>query len=138
MESSLQNTQPEEAMDEEEKYQHIFFYFIRALRTLAMDAEPQCDSQGNFNVAQELQHEVLCGRYVIGKGKLNEAEETAIAAVTSAIGTVPDSALKFAEGHASNVKNMRHPAWIPVRTAAATLLKLLDSRIAENNAYFKM
>jgi hypothetical protein len=123
-------------MDEEEKYEHAFFYFIKALRILAMDAEPQCDAEGNFNVAQELQYEILCGRYVIGKGKLNVSEETAIAAVTSAIEKVPDSALKFAEGHASNVKNMRHPAWTPLRAGAASLLQHLHSRIAENNAYF--
>jgi hypothetical protein len=124
-------------MDEEEKYNHIFFYFIKALRILAMDAESQCDAEGNFNVAQELQYEILCGRYVIGKGKLNNSEEKAVAAVTSAIETVPDSALKFAEGHAPNVQNMRHPAWIPIRAEAASLLQLLDSRIAENSAYFQ-
>jgi hypothetical protein len=85
-------------MDAEEKYQNIFFHFIKALRVLAMDPEPQCEAEGNFNVAQELQYEILSGRYVIGKGKLNSSEEAAIATLASAVGGVPDSALTFAEG----------------------------------------
>jgi hypothetical protein len=137
MDRALPDTQSSEPMDDEEKYQHIFFYFIRALRILAMDAESQCDAERNFNVAQELKYEILSGRYVIGKGKLNESEETAIASVTSAIDTIPDSALTFAEGHAPNVGNMTHPAWTPIRAGAASLLNLLNSRIAENNAYFE-
>ncbi|HEY2675709.1 MAG TPA: hypothetical protein VGI65_01990 [Steroidobacteraceae bacterium] len=85
-------------MDAEEKYHQIFSQFARALRSLAMDADPQCESEGDFNVAQELQYEILCGRYVIGKGKLNETEEAAVGALASAIDAVPGSALTFAEG----------------------------------------
>jgi hypothetical protein len=61
-----------------------------------MDADPQCESEGNFNVVQELQYEILSGRYVIGKEKLNETEETAIAALASAVAAVPESALTLA------------------------------------------
>jgi hypothetical protein len=123
-------------MDAEEKYQQIFSEFARALRSLAMDADPQCESAGDFNVAQELKYEILSGRYVIGKGKLNETEETAITALASAIDAVPGSALTFAEGHAANVRNMMHPAWTPIRARAVLLLALLDSHIAQNKAYF--
>ena len=123
-------------MDTEEKYQHIFFYFIKALRVLAMDPQSQCEAEGNFNVAQEIQYEILSGRYVIGKGKLNLSEEAAIATLASAVAAVPDSALTFAEGHLPNVKNMRHPAWTPIRAQAASLLAILGSRIIENDAYF--
>jgi hypothetical protein len=124
-------------MDAEEKYHQIFSEFARALRHLAMDADAQCESEGDFNVAQELQYEILCGRYVIGRGKLNETEEAAIGALASAIDAVPGSALTFAEGHAANVQNMMHPAWAPIRAQAVSLLALLDSRIAQNKAYFE-
>jgi hypothetical protein len=50
-----------------------------------MDPEPQCDAQGNYNVAYELQSEILSGRYLIGKRILGSLEESAIAAVASAI-----------------------------------------------------
>ena len=101
-----------------------------------MDPEPQCEAEGNFNVAQELKNEILSGRYVIGKGKLSESEETAIATLASAVAAVPDSALTFANGYAPNVRNMTHPAWPPIRAQAASILSLLNSRIAENKAYF--
>jgi hypothetical protein len=102
-----------------------------------MDAEPQCESEGDFNVAQELKYEILSGRYIIGKGKLNETEETAVRALASAIDAVPGSALTFAEGHAANVRNMMHPAWTSIRAQAVLLLALLDSHIAQNKAYFE-
>ena len=124
-------------MDAEEKYHQIFFEFSRALRSLAMEADQQCETQGDFNVAQELKYEILSGRYVIGKGKLDEVDETAIAALASAIAAVPDSALTFAEGHAANVRNMQHPAWTPIRARAVLLLDLLEPRIAQNKEYFE-
>jgi hypothetical protein len=32
---------------------------------------------------------------------------------------------------------MMHPAWAPIRAQAVSLLALLDSRIAQNKAYFE-
>jgi hypothetical protein len=124
-------------MDAEEAYQHVFFYFIKALQILAKDPKPQCEAQGNFNVAQELQYEILSGRYLIGKGKLNDSQESALAALASAISAVPESALTFADGHGPNVKNMMLPVWTPIRAQATALLTLLDSSIADNKAYFE-
>jgi hypothetical protein len=49
-------------------------------------------------------------------------EETAIAALASAVAAVPESALTFAEGHAANVRNMMHPDWTPIRPLAVLLL----------------
>jgi len=121
---------PVQPMDAEETYQHVFFYFMVALRNLAVDSKPPQDAGGNIIVAQELQNEILSGRYVIGKEKLSELEEAAVAALASAVGAVPDTALKFPNG-------MMHPAWEPLRLQAAMLLGLLDSRIAENKAYFE-
>ena len=128
---------PPETMDAEETYHHVFYYFVQALRILAMDPEPQCEAQGNYNVAFELKDEILSGRYLIGKGRLNDLEERVIVALASDITGVPDSALTFANGHTPNVRNMMHPAWAPIRAQAASLLALLNTRIAENNAYFE-
>jgi hypothetical protein len=129
--------QPESPMNAEEKYHNIFLHFVNALRILAMDPESQCHAEGDFNVAQELQYEILSGRYVIGKGKLNEMEEAAVGALASSIAAIPKSALVFAEGHGPNVRNMKQAAWSPIRAQAASLLALLAPRIAENAAYFE-
>lgn len=137
MEPTSSGKQPDSPMDTEEKYHNIFLHFVNALRILAMEPESQCHAEGNYNVAQELQYEILSGRYVIGKGKLNEIEEAAIATLTAAVGAVPDSALTFAEGHSANVRNMTHVSWTPMRAQASLLLSLLHSRIDENKAYFE-
>jgi catechol 2,3-dioxygenase-like lactoylglutathione lyase family enzyme len=80
-----------------------------------------CEAQGNYNVAFELQQEALSGRYLVDKGRLDRAEEIAIKAFASTVSNLPKSALVFAEGHEPNVRNMKHPAWTPIRAQAASL-----------------
>jgi hypothetical protein len=129
--SSLEDDQPPHTMDPEEAYQHAFFYFVLALRNLAtVEPATQCGASGSRIVAHELQNEILSGRYVIVKGKLNDSEEADIAALAAAVGAVPDSALMFQNG-------MQHPAWAPIRAQATLLLTHLAARIAENNGYFE-
>jgi hypothetical protein len=137
MERSPQDAPPSEIMDAEETFHNVFFYFIVTLKILAMEPEAQCDAQGNYNVAQELQQEALSGRYLVEKGRLDKVEETAIEALASSISELPKSALTFANGHKQNVLNMERAEWTPIRAQAASLLELFIPRIAENNAYFE-
>jgi hypothetical protein len=137
MERSPQDAPPSEIMDAEETFHNVFFYFIAGLRILAMEPEAQCEAQGNYNVAQELQQEALSGRYLVEKGRLNKVEETAIEGLASSISELPKSVLTFANGHEQNVLNMERAEWTPIRAQAASLLKLLIPRIVENNAYFE-
>jgi hypothetical protein len=90
--------------------------------------EAQCNAQGNYNVGFELQEETLAGRFLIGKSRLSASEEEAIAVLAAEIGKLPKDAKSFADGHETNVKNMRHPAWVPLRAKAAELLELLSPR----------
>ena len=72
------------------KYLLIFFFGVMVPNNSSLEkARFILRSSFGFNVAQELQYEILSGRYVIGKGKLNETEETAIAALASAVAAVP-------------------------------------------------
>jgi hypothetical protein len=137
MERAPHDAPPSEIMDAEETFHNVFFYFIATLKILAMEPEAQCEAQGNYNVAFELQQETLSGRYLVEKGRLDKAEEIAIEALASAISELPKSALAFANGHKPNVLNMEHSAWKPIRAQAASLLVLLIPRIAENNTYFE-
>jgi hypothetical protein len=95
MEGTSPGDPPIEALDAEETYHHVLLYFIQSLRILATDPELQCNAKGNFDVAQELKNEILPGRYLIGKGRLHDAEESAVAALNSAVAAVPDSAPTF-------------------------------------------
>jgi len=48
-----------ELMSLEESFHNCFFYFMEAVDVLALDAAGQCEVMGNFNVAWEIQHDVL-------------------------------------------------------------------------------
>jgi hypothetical protein len=61
-----------DSMDAEETFHHVFFYFIGTLRILAMEPELQCEVQGNYNVAFELQQDTHSGRYLIDKATLDK------------------------------------------------------------------
>jgi hypothetical protein len=47
-----------EKLSDEEWLENEFFYFLKALDTLTLDAEDQCERMGNYNVAWELQEDV--------------------------------------------------------------------------------
>lgn len=95
------------------------FTYMLALKSLAMEPEAQCQAEGDYNVAQELQYEISLGRCLIEKGRLDSVEEKSIAALADSVQSLPDSALVFANGHAPNVAVMKHPAWAPLRDAAS-------------------
>jgi len=108
----------------------LLFYFI-AQKNLALEPSAQCHAQGDNNVAQEIQLDLLLGRTLIGGGQLNVAEETAIADLAEAAHALPCHALASAIGHAANVAVLRNPVWEPLRLAAAKLILLLERRTSQ-------
>jgi hypothetical protein len=124
-------------IDPEEIYHNDCHLYVLALRRLALEPDAQCRAEGDYNVAQELQHEIIVGRCLIGKGKLSAVEEKAIGDLAAAASALPKDALLFANGHAPNVEVMRNLAWAPLRIAAANLIPLLEPRAEENRAYFE-
>jgi hypothetical protein len=126
-----------EDIDQEEIYHNNFHYFVQAVRRLAFEPDAQCRAEGDYNVAQELQYEIIIGRCLIGKGHLSALEEKTIGDLAAVAAALPNDALVFANGHAPNVAVMRNPAWVPLRIAAADLILLLEPRVLENRAYFE-
>jgi hypothetical protein len=124
-------------IDPEEIYHNDFHLYVLALRRLALEPDAQCRAEGDYNVARELQYEIVIGRCLIGKGKLNAVEEKRIGDLAAAADALPKDALLFANGHAPNVEVMRHLAWAPLRIAASTLIPLLEPRAVENLEYFE-
>jgi hypothetical protein len=135
--SKSQDTVDSGGIDPEEIYHNDFHYYVLAVRRLALEPDAQCRAEGDYNVAQELQYEIIIGRCLIGKGKLTAVEEKAIGDLAAAADALPKDALLFANGHAPNVEVMRNRAWAPLRLAAATLIPLLEPRAAESRAYFQ-
>jgi hypothetical protein len=135
--SKSQDTVDSGGIDPEEIYHNDFHYYVLAVRRLALEPDAQCRAEGDYNVAQELQYEIIIGRCLIGKGKLTAVEEKAIGDLAAAADALPKDALLIANGHAPNVEVMRNPAWAPLRLAAATLIPLLEPRAMESRAYFQ-
>src|SRR5258706_8984827 len=117
---SKASEQPGGGIGPDEAYHNGFHYFMLALRELSMEPEDQC--RGGYNVAQELQYELLLGRCLLGIGRLNAVEEAAVADLVDAVQRLPESAITFASWGAQNVAVMNNSAWAPLRLRAPLLI----------------
>lgn len=126
-----------EEISEEEGFANAFFYFIKALRILAADADTQCKRMGNYNVAWELKSDVSAGAYLLSLpgGALTQEEKDGIAAIVVALNGLPASLLVAATTEDTNKKAMDDPSWTPLRARASELLKVLAGATARNEAF---
>lgn len=133
-----------EELSEEEWLEHEFFYFLKALDTLTLDAEDQCERMGNYNVAWELQDDVSAPIPWMIRSSFSyftEAQSIALVRLAEALKSLPEEAI-VVEGlpttsHEGSIAAMRHPSWEPLRVHARELLHLLEPAIQRNAAYFK-
>ena len=126
-----------EEISEEEGFANAFFYFIKALRILAADADTQCERMGNYNVAWELKDDVSAGAYLLGLpgGALTQEEKDGIAVMVAALNGLPASLLVAATTEAANKKAMNDPSWVSLRARASELLSLLAATTRRNDAF---
>ena len=122
-----------EPLSSEDSFHHCFFYFVKGLEVLTLDAAAQCDVMGNFHVAREIQHDVLDpgtslttwpGEY------LNQSEKEAITAVVDILKELPEDALQV-----HHFQAMSHPAWVAVRSAAVALISHLAAASEKTAAF---
>jgi hypothetical protein len=131
-------------MEQAESDQNGFFYFIEALEVLAMDAENQCETYGNYNTPWEIQHDVA-GSVGLAKSAalaLTREQQEAIEDICQQLLLLPKTAIA-PEGmvmttHAGCIAGMRHPCWEPLRKKAKELLTLLAPAAAENRRYLNL
>lgn len=123
-----------EPMSLEESFYNCFLYFMKALDVLALDADEQCEVMGNFNVAWEIQHDVLDGGTSLINWPidyLSQPEKDAIAQVTTPLKELPDSALV-----SDHMRAMNHPSWADLRFAAKRLRVQLDDAVKKSREFF--
>lgn len=126
-----------EEISEKEAFANGFFYFVKALKILAADADVQCKRMGNFNVAWELKDDVSAGAYLLNLpgAPLTQGEKDGIVALVAALKELPASLLISAATEEANRKVMNDPRWIPLRARAAELLRLLAAATARNEEF---
>jgi len=115
---------PADSLTDQERYETARHYFIKALRLMAADASTQCELMGNFNVAWELQHDIVdFGTALMSfAGKLTEEQEQEIRAFITRANDIPPSVLAAASSAEANLKAMNNPCWFPLREGASRLL----------------
>jgi hypothetical protein len=124
-----------ELSEDEDEFHSSLRIYLNALEMLASSPEEQCRQMGDYNVAWELKVDVQNGRYLIGRGYLDETEEHWIKALGGALEGINTQALPSGAGREVNLQAMSRPVWEPARFLAAEVLQQL-ARVAERNAKF--
>lgn len=126
-----------EEISEKDAFANGLFYFVKALKILAADADEQCQRMGNYNVAWELKDDVSAGAYLLNlpDAPLTQGEKDGIVAIVAALKELPASLLASATTEEANRTIMSDPHWIPLRARAAELLKLLAETTARNEKF---
>jgi hypothetical protein len=124
-----------ELTQDEEEFQSSFRIYLNALEMLASSPDEQCQQMGNYNVAWELKEDVQNGRFLTGRGYLNEAEEQWIKALSASLDGVNTLVLPAGPGREANLRAMSHPAWEPPRFLAAEVLRRLSAAAQKNANY---
>lgn len=121
---------------EEEWFHNNFQYFVKSLNVLSLPAIDQCEARGWFGVAWKVQHNVLDFGTLLENwyaNYLSKAEWDAISEIFPLLRDLPEAALQ-----SDHLQAMNHPAWEPLRTAAAHLVLTLNDAIARNREFFEI
>lgn len=124
-----------ESMSLQESFHNAFLYFMEALDVLSLNAAEQCEAMGNFNVAWEIQHDVLDGGVALinwPADYLSQGEKDDIAQLLVTLRNLPEAALQSESRQA-----MSHPAWIELRGAATRLSAQLGDASRRNREFFQ-
>ena len=111
----------------DESYAASYRVFWNAVSMLALDANGQCESMGNYNVAWELKDDVSAGRYLFNSTAcpLSSAQKQGINDLIYSLQSVPCELLAQAISALENQKTMNHSCWAPLRVKAAQILQTL-------------
>ncbi len=133
----------DEPISEEEGFEYSYRNFLEIVEILAKEPADQVVSKGNYNVAFELVYFATAGIYVADSSVsyLTGEQEHAIRAFLRVIDLLPfrehSGREERAEARfASNLADMLHPIWNPIRPLARELVAQLASATELNNAYF--
>lgn len=137
-------SEPEDqSLSVREGFEYAYKQFIEALEIIAQQPAEQVRSNGNYNTAFELLWAVSGGRYMIESpaSYLTSEQRSAICEFLSETDRLPFKTHSGREEEAdarlhSNLTDMLHPSWLPVRGRAGQLLLLLAPATAVNRAYF--
>jgi hypothetical protein len=127
-------------LSEEELFQNGYHHFHRNLTILEKDCVTQCNMVGNFNVAWELQDELLRDAFVVLNypwNGLNSELKGLVEKLMADLEAIPKSVMSGDRTVEGSQRDMSHPCWTPLREQAANLLKALEPATKLNAEYFR-
>lgn len=119
----------------DETFHTCFFYFVKALGVMSLEPAAQYETMGKFNVAWEIQHDVLDAGISLQSWPglyLGKAEKDEIARLVVSVKALPQAALMSTEDA------VHHPSWEGLRIGAARLIQLLELPIKNNVEFFQI
>jgi hypothetical protein len=131
MQRERQNPMSEPSSKEERSYQYAssYFYFLKSLKILALDALDQCEEMGYFNVAWELREDMLRNGQAIlnsSEGDLSDDERSDISSLLENLKEAPHEVVSVDNLRESHLASMSNPYWAPLRTEAKRLIDALS------------
>ncbi|HCB13964.1 MAG TPA: hypothetical protein DEP36_10415 [Gammaproteobacteria bacterium] len=124
-----------ELLEDEDEFHSSLRIYLNAVEMLASSPKEQCRQMGDYNVAWELKEDVQNGKFLVGRGYLDETEEQWINALSSALEGVNTQALPAGGGRDVNLQAMSFLVWEPTRYLAAEVLRRLSHGAKRNVAY---
>jgi hypothetical protein len=128
-----------QTIPDEEAFEYTLQNFLWSLQVMTMGAVELCDAWGNYNVAWELVSDLKGDGDAIATmppSYLDDGQKKAVRQFIDRLGAIPKTLLVAATSQLANQEAMRHPYWVPLRTAASELLAELEPVAARNRAYF--
>jgi hypothetical protein len=130
-------------VSKQEAFEYTYRLFINAVEALSSEPAHQVLLNGNYNTAFELLHEARAGKDLLLNSASYLSEEQCLA-ISDFIETLDVLSFRSHSGRElganerleSNLADMLHPSWVPVRASAMALQAKLAGATALNKGYF--
>jgi len=124
--------------DDRNEFENYYLRFKQSLEVLAASPEEACELLGHYNVAFETKSDLGYGvnLFSLSSCPFTSEQRQNIVVLLEALETLPDSVLGFTDVPSESLERMKHPAWVPLRDAAARLLVELQPVSSANERYF--
>jgi hypothetical protein len=117
---------------------NAYLYFVQALEALSAGPPEQCERMGDYNVAWELQDEVMAGQHLLNLSIFDETQTAILEALMRELGAIPPELLASAVGREVNLLAMNDSRWEGPRRLARRLLTQLEVVSRENQSYLRI
>lgn len=111
-----------------ESYDLFLRAFLDSLELLSLDANTQCEENGYYNVASELQAEIENGTYIVANPlcRFTEYQRGEFETILGEIRRIPTTVIYEAKTQESNLKAMKHECWESLRERAKAFLASIE------------